>query len=246
MENSIVIWNDKEQISEILPGGWYKILLSDDQLYSILEQIKKLQWWETSKEVFSVLSDIIYRIYNNLIKTPNYNPENMRNLSTRQLLTQKEVFFMNTCLEYSLLTLQYMKNAWFTDTRLILHELETPYKWFYKLHFGIEWIHDQTKYYIDHQRRNTVILWKWDFKSDYTDIDENVVNIIEIDSEFIWVDDTFPDLYKRWLIDLKYFSPDLLTIFKEKFKKDNTPDERQNWFVNKVQHPYKPEITIRE
>lgn len=226
--------------------NWYQNLLSDDQIYFILEQTQKLHWWENPQEVFGILSDIVYRIYGSLKKTPNYNPDYMRNLSARQLLTQKEVFFMNTCLEYSLLTLQYMKNAWFIDTKLIIHELETPYKWFYKLHFGIEWTHNKTTYYVDHQRRNSVIIWRWNFKSDYTDVNENIVNIIEVSSELVWIDDTFPDLYKKWIINLKCFSPDLLPFFKEKFKKDNTPEERQNWFIAKVKHPDKPEIIIND
>lgn len=219
--------------------------LSDQEIYTILSKTKKLHWWETPHEVFSVLSDIIYHLYTHIKKTPKYDAEHIWNLSPRQTLTKGEVFFMNTCLEYSLLTLQYMKQAGFKQTNFVINELSTPHAWVYKLHFWVEWIHEEKAYYIDHKRRNTVILGQGEFVSDYSDIHESVLNTIIIPWNMISIDDTFPELCKNWFITLKYFSPQLLTLFKEKFKKDNTPKEWEYWFVRKVNHPNKPEIVIK-
>jgi hypothetical protein len=244
MENLTDISVHKQQTSQ-KTIDWYQNLLSDDQIYFVLKQTQKLHWWENPQEVFSVLSDIIYNVYLNLKKTPSYNPDTIWNLSTRKLLTQKEVFFMNTCLDYSLLTLQYMKNIWFEKINFVVNELSTQYPWLYKLHFWIEWIYENKSYYIDHKNRNTVIIGQWNFVSDYSDINEPVVNTITIPWNMISIDDTFPELCKNWIINLKYFSLQLLDIFKNKFKKDNTPEEWHNWFVSMVAHPQKPEIVIK-
>lgn len=244
MENLNNILVPKQQLSEIA-SHWYKELLSDQQIYSILGKTQKLDWCETHQDVFYVISDIIHRVYSNLKKTPKYDPDTMRKLSTRQLLTEKEVFFMNTCLEYSFLILHYMKEAWFSDVNLVVNELKTPDPLIYKLHFGLEWTHNNIVYYVDQKGRNTVNIGVWKFVSDYGDINESIVNTAIIPWKIIWFDDIFPDLHKKWIIDLKYFSPQLLNFFKEKFKQDNTLEERQNWFIAKVEHPEKPEIKIK-
>ncbi len=219
--------------------------LSDQEIYTILWKAKKLSWGENPHEVFSVLSDIVYHLYTYIKKTPKYDADAIWNLSPRQTLSKWEVFFMNTCLEYSLLTLQYMKQAWFRETKLVINELSTSCPWFYKLHFGVEWIHENQTYYIDHQRRNTVVLGQGEFVSDYSDVNESVLNTIVIPWNMISIDDTFPELCTNWFITLKYFSPKLLSIFKEKFQKDNTPEEWEHWFIKKVVHPNKPEIIIK-
>lgn len=244
MDNWINTLVSKEQPIEISPY-WYKKLLSDQEIYSILEKTQKLDGCETHQDVFFVISDIIHRVYGNLKKTPKYDPNTMRSLSTRQLLTDKEVFFMNTCLEYSFLILHYMKEAWFSNVNLVVNELKTPHQWIYKLHFGLEWTYNSVIYYIDQKGRNTINIGVWKFVSDYTDINESIINTAIVPWNTIWFDDIFPDLYKKWIIDLKYFSPQLLDFFKEKFRKDNTPEERENWFIAKVEHPEKPEIKIK-
>ncbi len=223
----------------------YTQLLSDQEIYTILWEAKKLNWWEHFQEVFSILSDIIYHLYTHIKKTPQYDANDIWNLSPRQTLSKWEVFFMNTCLEYSLLTLQYMKQAWFKDTKLVINELSTPYPWLYKLHFGVEWVHEEKSYYIDHKSRNTVVVGQGNFVSDYSDINESVLNTIIIPWKMVSIDNTFPELYKNWCITLKYFSPELLSIFKEKFRKDNTPEQREYWFIKQVKHPEKPEIIIK-
>ncbi len=244
MENSIDIL-DVENKPKKEQQYKYNQLLSDQEIYTILWKAKKLNWWENFHEIFSVLSDIVYNLYTNIKKTPKYDADAIWNLSPRQTLSKWEVFFMNTCLEYSLLTLQYMKQAGFKDTKLVINELSTSYPWFYKLHFGVEWIHENQTYYIDHQRRNTVVLGQGEFVSNYSDVNESVLNTIVIPWNMISIDDTFPELCTNWFITLKYFSPKLLSIFKEKFQKDNTPEEREHWFIKKVVHPNKPEIIIK-
>ena len=160
--------------------------------------VGKLNAHESPEEIFSLLGKIIKLVYSKVKKTNTYVDEHIWNLSSEELLSRGEVFYMNPCLEYSLLTLQYMKNAGFDSVNLIINELKTAYPNLYKLHFGLEGNHLGKTYFVDHATRNTVHVGLGNFSSNYKDTTgEESVHTIVVDGNNISAKDSFPDLYKK-------------------------------------------------
>ncbi len=215
------------------------------------QQIEKLFTSLKTKEVdqedfFIFLQKVVHHIHDIVRKEKmdnEYIDNKMGNVSAREILSAGKTLYMNPCLDYVLVTIEALKRIGIKDIYFVVNELHCPGNW-YKLHFGIEIIHDGEKYYIDYRSKNDVYLGKDSFSSKYEEKWEHMVNTIRIDADNIETDDTISSLMDKKLIQFRFFNPKTLDIIKAKLKNDNTEQERQEWFVAQVKHIHKPEIFI--
>lgn len=219
--------------------------LGNDEIENLFTPLKNKI---NEENIFEFLKNIIEHIHK-LVKKEKmeneYIDKHLWNLSARELLSRGKTFYMNPCLDFVLVTIEWLKRTGIKDTRFVIEELQCPGNRF-KLHFGVEICINEDIYHIDHRTKNMVIIGKGKFESDYTEKWESVAHTIHIDANHITPDDTIHTLIEKWLIPLKFFDTKILEILKEKLKKDNNEEQRENWFVSQVKDIHKPEIIIKE
>jgi len=199
-----------------------------------------------NKDIFSFLKDIVHHIHK-LLKKERFENEEIENNfakhSARELLTVGKTFYMNPCLDFVLVTIEWLKRTGIENIQFIVEELQCPWHWF-KLHFGIELKRQGKNYYIDYREKNNVFLWEGSFISKYKNKWEEIVHSIRADAKDISVDDNIYTLMEKKIITFKKFDPKLLDILKERLKRHNSPEERKRWFVEKVKNIHEPEIFL--
>lgn len=218
--------------------------LKNEEIENIFAPLKNAN---ANKKDFSLfLTEVVNHVFT-LIKKDKVENEYIENklgkLSAREILSDGKTCYMNPCLDFVLVTIEALKKSGISDTKLIVEELACPGNR-YKIHFGIEIPHQGETYHIDYRSKNDVFLGKWKYQSDYTDKWEKIVNKINIDAKEIWTDDNIYSLIDKKVLNFKFFDPKILGMLKEKLKKDNTPEEYQNWFVAQVKDITRPEIFI--
>lgn len=219
--------------------------LGNEEIEQLFVPLKNID--RKKQDFIKFLECIIHHIHT-LIKKERLENEYIENhlgkLSARQLLSTGKTFYMNPCLDFVLVTIEWLKKTWIEWTKLIIEELKCPWNWF-KLHFGIEVANNGDDYHIDYRTKNDVFLGKGKFESDYKDKWEQIVNTIKINANNISTDDNIYTLIEKWLASFKFFDPKILEMLKEKLKKDNNIDQRKNWFVKNVKNIHQPEIFFK-
>jgi len=240
MDKTIYIW-EKERM-KIWENHKNSIKqLSNEEIEHIFLPLKKIHSWK--QDIFGLLEETIQYIHKLVKKEKMWNEyirENFWNLSARDILSRGKTFYMNTCLDYVLVTIEALKKTWIKDIGFIIDELQCPEN-FYKLHFGIEIAYQWETYYIDYRAKNDVFIGKWKFESKYQDKGESIVNTIKINDDDFFSDDNLPKLIERWLLPFKYFDPKSLDMLKKKLQSDNSEDERKN-FIQEIGNIEKPNI----
>lgn len=218
--------------------------LTSQEIQEIFASLKSTEIEEN--DFFSFLKKIVNHIHY-LVKKEKLDNEyidnNLGNVSARQILTTGKTFYMNPCLDFVLVTIEGLKRIGIKDTSFVIEELQCPGNQ-YKLHFGVDIPYQGENYYIDYRTKNDVFLGKGNFQSNYADKNEQVANIIKIDAEDMWSDDTIYTLIEKKLLKFKFFDPKVFDMLKEKLKKDNTNEQRENWFVSKVKNIHQAEIFV--
>jgi len=205
--------------------------------------VKHINWWQ--QNFFDFLKKIIGHIHL-LVKKErmenDYIDKNLGKLSAREILSNGKVFYMNPCLDFVLVTIEWLKKTGIENVNFIVDELICPWN-ICKLHFGIEIPHQWKNYYIDYRSGNEVFIWEWNFESKYNNKWESVANTIKIDVNEISTDDNVYELMNRWLLPFKLFDPRVLKMLAEKLKQDNTPEKFEQF---NTQNKEKVSIHIEE
>lgn len=222
----------------------HKKNIGNQEIEDLFIPLKKINCWE--KEFLEFLQELVQHIHK-LIKKQRVENEyidtKVGKLSARELLSEGKTFYMNPCLDFVLVTIEGLKRIGIEEIKLVVDELQCSWG-FYRIHFGIE-IKKEEVYYIDYRTKNDVFLGKGEFKSNYIEKGENVVNSIKVEAGNISTDDNIYNLIERGLCKFKKFNLQILDLIKEKWKSDNSPEERKNWFADKVKDIYTPEIYIK-
>ncbi len=243
------------------PWGWENVIKYPQKVTRVNQNIPHLDDEEIKKlftpithintdnqDVFVLLQKVIQHIHNLVKKekTDNeYIEKHMGKLSARNILATGKTSYMNPCLDFVLVTIEWLKRSWIKDINLVIDELETQW-WPHKIHFGIELRNKWTTYYIDYRFKNNVFIGKGDFESKYQEKWERVANKIKINSKYISIDDNMYTLVDKWLVLFKFFDIKILNILKQKLQNDNTDDQRIQWFVNQVKDIHQAEIAIED
>lgn len=204
--------------------------ITDDEITQLLSETP-LKYEENKEDIKSFLEKIIHQTFSYLKKT-NFNKQDADyfldnyfwRLSIRELLSLGHTFYMNSCIDYTLVTLEFLRRAGFKNINFVLQELRTP-GWFVKLHFWLEIRENCTLYNIDYKQKNEVIIGKWKFNSDYQDKREQVVYTQAVPSSKISLDDNLETLIQKDIINLHMFIPGSEKYLSEKLKQDNTQEK---------------------
>lgn len=236
------VWEQrKEKKSKI----WTTTLLTNTEIDRLFTPLKK---GEINKEnTITTLTNIVKHTHKILKKERFENSfidKNFSKQTTRELLTTGKTFYMNPCLDFVLVTIEWLKKSGFENIQFIMEELECPQN-IYKVHFGIEVTIKNNPYYIDYIGKNDVHIGKWKFASNFEHKGETVVNTTKTDAKNISLDDTLYSLVEKKVIHPKNFKiNELLETFKTRLKKHNTIENRNRGFVEKVKNIHEPEIFI--
>lgn len=214
---------------------------TDEQIAKLFAKVSAMERDLSQEEVFCALEEIIFRVYTQLKKTDQLQKDILWNRSVRELLSSGETFYMHPCIDYTLLTIEHLKRYGFENIFLMIDELETP-EWYIKLHFAINISYQGHLYSIDYMSRNTVLLWKWSFRSSYKNKEEQIKKSHRIEASYITLDDKFIDIVKKADIHFHYFNVDYLEFSKQKIERDHTPENFQKWFIDLVEDPLKPKV----
>lgn len=221
--------NSEEYIEDITSQINNIQILSNQDIEKLFTPLKDKKTQE--KDFFSFLEAMIIHI-SNLIKKEKmgneYIDKHMGKLSAREILSNGKIFYMNPCLDLVMVTLEGLKRSGIENIQLVIDELECPWN-IYKLHFGIEILHQEEIYYIDYRTNNDVYLGKGNFKSKYQYKGESIINTIKINAQEISSDDNIHNLIEKWLLQFKNFNSRILTLLKEKLKHDNTPEQYERF-----------------
>ncbi len=186
------------------------------------------------------LVEHVYRLVEKRKMDNNYIDQKMLDISTREILSNWEIFYMNPCLYLSLVTIEWLKKSGLKDIKLITRELLCNER--KVLHFSIEFVFNWNIYHTDHSIKNLVYVGKWELSEIYLPRYKKLLNKIYLDAEKIWIDDNIKTLIEKWLINLQFVELDYLVKFKDTLKKSNTDARRINRSTNEVQDPQKPRI----
>ena len=197
------------------------------------DEIEKLfvpinTWW--GRNISDVLKEIVQYVHKLLKKVRfenEYLDKHFGKLSARELLSRGKTFYMNPCLDFVLVTIEWLKRTGIDNIQFIAEELKCPWDLF-KVHFGIEIEHQTKKYYIDYRGKNDVFLGEGNFRSKYEKKWEKIINSIRVNAKDISVDDNIYSLMEKWVIKFKKFNSSWLEQLTEKIKKHNVPEQRQH------------------
>lgn len=234
-----------EQTKEDKNMLWKAKRLTNKEIDTIFSPLKKADINE--ENILNFLKELVEHTHKILKKERfenNYIEKKFSKQSTRELLSTGKTFYMNPCLDFVLVTIEWLKKAGVKDIQFIMEELSCPQN-IYKVHFGIEITVGNCNYYIDHIGKNDVYIWKGKFASNFEHKWEKVIHTTKTDAKNISLDDTLYTLIEKKIIHPKFFKiNELLETFKTRLKKHNTIENRNRWFVDKVKNIHEPEIFI--
>ena len=220
--------------------------LNDEAANNLFAPVQNIN--SDDQDIFSLLKKVIQHMHSLVkkVKTDNtYIEKHMGKLSARNILARGKTSYMNPCLDFVLVTIEWLKRAWIEDIQFVIDELEWTW-WPHKIHFGIELIHKGTPYYVDYRFKNNVFIGKGNFDSSYQEKWENVVNKIKVDAKNISIDDNMYALVDKWLVQFKFFDINVLDMLKQKLQQNNTDEQRTQWFVNQVRDIHQADIAIED
>lgn len=170
---------------------------------------------------------VVRDVYSVLTKTNILVKENLWRVPPAQLIKSGEVFFMYTCLDFTLTTWFFLRKMGISG-QFVINELEG--KWWPKIHFGIETPHG----FVDHVIWNSVILWSGELPNFYEPMKWEIqtqrhrVGLWEIDD-----DDTIFDIVQKTGLKIELLSEQTAQKLWDQFERDNTPEVWQA-FINKA------------
>lgn len=218
-------WNTTQKITDVIKK------LGNDEIEQMFLPVKHINWWQ--QNFFDFLKKMISHIHI-LVKKErmenDYIDKNLGKLSAREILSNGKVFYMNPCLDFVLVTIEWLKKTEIEKIDFIVDELICPWN-VCKLHFGIEILYQWTIHYIDHRSKNDVFIGKWNFQSTYSDKWESVDNTIKINANEVFTDDNVYSLINKWLLPFKLFDPEILKMLTEKLKHDNTVENFEQFNI---------------
>ena len=205
----------------------------------MLPTLKKI-WDKDTPLELEPLVDVAKEVYQLLTKTNKLVKESLWRIPPIDLVKSGEVFFMYTCLDYTLTT-GYILRKMGISGNLIINELignEGP-----KIHFGIESSHG----FIDHVIGNSVIIGPGELPNFYQPLkQERQAWRHRVDLSQIADSDTVFDIIRKNGIRIWLLSESIVKQLADKFEQDNTQAVWENFVRLSGGNIKEPTIYLQE
>ncbi len=179
-------------------------------------------------------------VYQLLTKTNTLVKEKLWKVPPVHLMQSGEVFFMYTCLDYTLMT-GYLLRRLGISGHLVINELVG--KEGVKIHFGIE----TPEGFIDHVIGNSTIIGTGQLPNFYEPLKQETQAVRHrIDLSQIEGQDTIFDIIQRNRIQIQLLSESIVAQLADKFEQDNTPEVWDNFIRRSGGDIKNPSIYLQE
>jgi len=204
----------------------------------MLSGLRKI--WDEQIKTHEPLIGIVREVYQLLTKTNKLVKEKLWRVPPVDLAQSGEVFFMYTCLDYTLMTAHLLRSRCISG-HFIINELTGP-EWA-KIHFGIE-----TPYgFIDHVIGNSVIIGSAGLPNFYEPLkNEKQAARHRVDINQIRGEDTVFDIISRHKIRIMLLCESVVEQLAKKFEQDNTREVWENFIRRSGGDTKKPTIYLQE
>jgi len=174
---------------------------------------------EPGKDVKEVINSLLEWLNSNIEKKRWDNDKLEQKFGKRsamEILKDGDTFYMNPCLDYTLVTYEILRRNSFRPSIAIDELIQKLYD-FHNLHFALEFKHKNQPYYLDFTQLNKVLLGRGMFSNERDDV--TVFQTLRIRKELDPEKNIFENLseYEEKLMDFR-----IERVLKQ-IKKDNTP-----------------------
>jgi hypothetical protein len=195
--------------------------------------------WDERIETYEPLIGVVREVYQLLTKTNTLVKEKLWRVPPVDLAQSGEVFFMYTCLDYTLTTAYILRRLGISGS-LIINELAG--KGWPKIHFGVETSH----WFIDHVAGNSVIVGTGELPNFYEPLkQEQQVSRHRVDLSQIADSDTVFDIIRKNSLRIWLLSESIVAQLADKFEQDNTMEVWANFIQQSGGNPKEPTIYLQ-